>query len=56
MSMSFKATAMQNDVKFTVYEVKTDGKLSKLIENLAMLKKKTDEYYGKIISSSNFYH
>jgi len=50
--MSFKAIATQNEVKFTVYESKTDGKIASLLENLELVKKKTEEYYGKILSNS----
>lgn len=46
---------MQNDIKFTIYESKTDGSLASIIENLSHLKKKTDEYYGKILSDSTLF-
>lgn len=47
--MSFKAEAIQNGVKFTVIEGTTDGTLSSLIENLYLVKKKTEEYYNKML-------
>ena len=52
--MSIKAVGSQNDVSFTIFETKYEGKLPNLIDNLSVIKKKTEEYYAKIISSSIF--
>ena len=51
---SFKATAAQNEVNFTVFEANSDGSVLNLLTNLELAKKKTEEYYNKILSNSNF--
>ena len=51
---SFKATATQNELNFTVFESKSDGNVLNLLTNLELAKKKTEEYYNKILSNSNF--